>query len=494
MKKRLFPWSAVAIAVAALCGGYALWGPNWPWWDTSDSEGKAKPEKDPTTVVIPPEKFASMKIASVSVARRRVQDERTVPGMIDYRRIRRVDLKAPVDAVIEDVRVKPGDVVERGTRMAELTSPDVGLVRAEVEKNQSELKIANRALEWAEEITHNLDDLLKFLETMPAPQAVEKEFDNSRLGDHRQEVMAAYSKYVLADKLWKSAEALLKSGSISEQTARQREANREVAKDQYLAVREQSPIEAWQAREKARQNQNLARRQVDVAKQKLRTLLGAFMVVDDAAAEGAALTHFYVKAPFEGTVEQRSDSASEGQRVAAGTLLFVVANTDVLEVSAEIREKVWQDVAPFFSPGADTKRLVKVTVPALGPDREFEAVVDYMARAVDPESRAVPLVALLENPGHEFFPGMFAWIKIPAGRAEEALVVPPAAVWPHDKQDFVFVEDEHVPRKFHRVDVKVGRETPEGVTIARGLREGQRVVVEGVFLLKSELLLEPEEE
>src|SRR5262245_63604745 len=101
--------------------------------------------------------------------------------------------------------------------------------------------------------------------------------------------MAAYSKFALAEKLWLSAEALLKTGSISEQTARQREANREIAKDQYLAVREQSPIEAWQAREKARQNQKLARRQVDVAKQKLRTLLGAFTAVDESAEEVAAL-------------------------------------------------------------------------------------------------------------------------------------------------------------------------------------------------------------
>jgi RND family efflux transporter MFP subunit len=492
MKKRLYQWSAAAIACAALCGGYAIWRPAWPWSQAPDAGAGAKAEKDPTTVVITPEKFASMKIASVSVARRRVQDERTVPGMIDYRRVRRVELKAPVDTVVEKVHVKPGDVVHRGTRLADLTSPDVGLARAEVEKSQSDLKIANRALEWAEEITHNLDDLLKSLEAMPAPQAVEKEFDNKRLGGHRQEVMAAYSKYVLADKLWQSAEALLKTGSISEQTVRQRESNREVAKDQYLAVREQSPVEAWQAREKARQSQNLARRQVEVAKQKLRTLLGAFTAFDESADEATPLTHFHLIAPFEGTVEQRS--AAEGQRVAAGTLLFVVANTDVLEVLAEIREGVWQEVAPFFSAGADAKRVVKVIVPNLGEDREFEAVVDYMARVVDRESRAVPLVALLDNPKHEFFPGMFAWVKIPAGHAEEALVVPPAAVRTHDKQDFVFVEDQYEPRTFHRVDVKVGRETPEGVTIASGLREGQRVVVEGVFLLKSELLLEPEEE
>src|SRR5262245_63421694 len=193
MKKRLYQWSAATIAVAALCGGYALWGQKWPGWDTSDFKAQGKAEKDPTVVVIPPERFASMRIASVSVAKRQVQDDRTVPGMIDYRRIRRVDLKAPVDTVIEKVHVKPGDEVQRGTRLADLTSPDVGLARAEVEKCQSDLKIANRALEWAEEITHNLDDLLKFLEGRPVPQAVEKEFDNRRLGAHPKDCMEPYS-------------------------------------------------------------------------------------------------------------------------------------------------------------------------------------------------------------------------------------------------------------------------------------------------------------
>jgi len=112
---------------------------------------------------------------------------------------------------------------------------------------------------------------------------------------------------------------------------------------------------------------------------------------------------------------------------------------------------------------------------------------------VDPVTRAVPLVAVLDNPKHELKPGMFAWVKIPAGMAIEELVVPPGALRTENNHDFVFVEDEAEPHKFRRVDVTIGRQTREWVTIASGLAPGQRVVVEGTFLLKSELLLEPEE-
>jgi len=117
-----------------------------------------------------------------------------------------------------------------------------------------------------------------------------------------------------------------------------------------------------------------------------------------------------------------------------------------------------------------------------------------VGRTVDAQTRAVPLVALLDNAKHEFKPGMFARIKIPSGTTGEELVIPAAALRTHDRQEFVFAVDADEPRTFHRVDVVVGKRTPEWVTIATGLTEGQRVVVNGAFLLKNELLLEQEED
>ncbi len=61
----------------------------------------------------------------------------------------------------------------------------------------------------------------------------------------------------------------------------------------------------------------------------------------------------------------------------------------------------------------------------------------------------------------------------------------------HAGQAFVFVPD--TGGGFRRVDVVVGDEAQGYVEVKSGLRAGQEVVVEGAFLLKSELLLEQEE-
>jgi RND family efflux transporter MFP subunit len=485
---------AIALATAGAIAASALWGPKWARKPADDrnqtGNAAASSGESPTSVVIPEEKFRTMKITSVSVARQTVQDVRTVPGQIAYKHVSRVDLKAPVNAVVEKVLLKPGDAVQQGARLAILTSPEIGVARADVEKAESELKIANQALEYTDEITRNLNELLKFLRSAPSPAAVDDAFADKPLGDHRQLVLNAYSRYVLADKLWTSAKALVRKGAFSENAASQRETNREVARDQYLSVGEQSRFNARQALERARQNQIYSRRLVDVAKRKLSNLLGAFSKVidaDDSVHEnGAELTRFCLFAPFAGTVEDRR--TSDSQRVDAGSILFVFADTEVLEVEADVREGDWQAVSPYFAEGEG--QVVKVKVPFGETDREFDAAVEYVGRTVDPDKRAVELHAEFDNSKLELKPGMRALITIPAGEARDELVVPPPAVLIHDGQTFVFVEDEQEPRKYLRVDVKVGRTTPEWKTITSGLTAGQRVVVEGAFLLKSELLLE----
>jgi multidrug efflux pump subunit AcrA (membrane-fusion protein) len=498
MKHRIPIIIAAVGLVAAICAS-AVWAPRW-WHGKADADDAAAPPsaKSPTTVVLTPEKFAALNVRCEPAARREIQETCVVPGRLDYRRVRLVHLKSPVDAVIQEVKVKPGVEVEAGTPLALLISPGVGLARAEVEKSESELRIANRTQEWHDAIARNLGELREYLREKPHLDDVEERFNDKLLGDHRQHVLPAYSKFMLTNRVWESLAAAARKAAIPEQQVRRAESDRDIAWENFLSVSEQSEYDAWQAREKALQNRIYARRIVDVNRQKLATLLGEFSKTDEddgddnASSNAAELTRFFIVAPFAGTVEQRL--ASDAQRVEAGTLLFVVANTDALEVAAEIRVGNWPKVAPYLRDGEG--KALKVSVPHLGEDRDFEAKIDYVGRYVDEQSKAVPLVALVDNARHELLPGMFARITIPAGNAESELVVPPAALRTNDGQDFVFVADEHQERTFHRVDVEVGMRTAEWVTIASGLSPGQRVVVDAraANALKSELLLEPEEE
>lgn len=485
MKKSML-WSVGGVIVAG-SAALAAWK-LLPIGRSQDAEAAHEaPEVAPATLVLSAEKLVSAGLQTARVSRQALRQIRTVPGRIDYNGVRRVEMKASVEAVVREVRVKPGDPVESGSRLASLDSSEIGLVRAEVEKSQAERRIADQAVEWAEEIATNVDELVRVLHGHPDPKAIEKAFDGKILGDHRQTIVSAYSRYILAEELWTDIQPLIQQGSIPTQVAKQRETNRQVAKEGYLSVCEQSRFDARQAREKARANRDYARRLVDVSRQKLKTLLGGFSKVADAetekSGEGAELTRFYLVAPMDGTIEQRMVAPT--QRLSAGAPAFVVADTETLWVAADIRERDWQ----VLSVGEGDPLTVRI--PALD-GREFEAKVHYVGRMVDPESRAVPLIAELDNRDHALKPGMFAWVSLPAGATEEALVVPPSAVQTHEGRQFVFVEV--APRTFRRADVTVGVKTADRVAIEQGLALGQIVVTHGAFLLKSELLLEREEE
>lgn len=435
--------------------------------------------------MLPAGKIAGAHLQTESVSSHRLQPMRTVPGRIDYNGLRRVEVRVAVDAVVRQVLVKPGDPVEQGTRLASLDSTEIGLVRAEVERNQSDLRLTEQEVEFADEVAGNLESLLEALRKDPRPMAIEKLFEGKLLGDHRQAVLSSYSRYVLADEMWRDIQPLIERGSIAIQVAKQRDADRQVAHEDYLSVCEQSWFDAKQERGRARSKRDYARRLVDVSRQKLQSMLGAFsqLVASDVdrPAEGAELTRFYLIAPFAGTVERRQVAVA--QRLATGAEAFVVANTDSLWVTADIRERDW-DVLSLREGDR-----VTVKVPALD-NREFEAVVDFVGREVDRETRAVSLIALLDNSQRSFKPGLFTWVSIPSGSGEESLAVPPAAVQTHGGRPFVFVEEG--PGAFRRVDVTLGTRTRDWVAIDMGLDPRQRVVTQGAFLLKSELLLEKE--
>jgi cobalt-zinc-cadmium efflux system membrane fusion protein len=206
------------VVLLAIVGGGSVWGIRWQSTKPAEAEGTPPPAKSPTTVVLTPEKAEALQIRCEPAERRAMQEMCVVPGRLGYRRVRHVELRVPVDAVVQEVKVKPGAVVAAGTPLALLTSPGVGLARAEVEKSESELRIANRAQEWNDAITRNLGELLTYLRKQPNSPEVEQKFNDKLLGEHRQNVLPAYSKFILAQRIWVSAEKAVQKGAISEKT------------------------------------------------------------------------------------------------------------------------------------------------------------------------------------------------------------------------------------------------------------------------------------
>jgi multidrug efflux pump subunit AcrA (membrane-fusion protein) len=84
-------------------------------------------------------------------------------------------------------------------------------------------------------------------------------------------------------------------------------------------------------------------------------------------------------------------------------------------------------------------------------------------------------------------PGEFvrASVKLPDTHNTNLLFVPAAAVQPLGEDDVVFVERE--PGLFEVRKVRVERQTAQVAAIGDGLSRGERIAIEGAFLLRGEV-------
>jgi cobalt-zinc-cadmium efflux system membrane fusion protein len=483
------------IATHHFSGGHDEHGPGAKPEATTDRGGPAAA----AVVQLPADAAAAENITLGSVAVRPIRDHLTVPGRLDYDARHRLDYESPVDGIVSKVFVQVRQKVAKGDSLAEVSSPDVGLARDEVRKRMDDRQIEKKGADWATAIATNVEDLLDALAAKPTLDAIERQFADRVLGAYREKILGAYSRLVFAEKVIASTQTLGQGGVLSERIVDERRSNVEVAKSSYVAACEEARFLTRQERDRGQAALQQADRLLQVSRENLRTLVGSRLEADiegtgaaDAVADlepeagqgkAGALSTLVLRTPFDGLVEEIF--MSRGERVRSGDRLFVVADTSTLWVRAQIHERQWTTVE--VAEGQE----VRVNVPGAA-DHDTTARINHVGATVEAESRSVPLVAELENDDAHYKPGMFVWVDLPQGQSRDALAVPAEAVMRHEGRSFVFVPEG--AGRYRRVDIEAGQEEGGFVEVKRGLEAGQQVVCHGAFLLKSELLLDKEEE
>ena len=116
------------------------------------------------------------------------------------------------------------------------------------------------------------------------------------------------------------------------------------------------------------------------------------------------------------------------------------------------------------------------------PGETFKARVAQIADVVDAQTRTVRVRAEMSNPGGRFRPEMFGRIRH-LENFKQVPVVPVGAIIQGDGHSLVYREKS--PGTFEPVDVEAANPYGDLIPILRGLKNGDRVVVDGAMLLKT---------
>lgn len=182
-----------------------------------------------------------------------------------------------------------------------------------------------------------------------------------------------------------------------------------------------------------------------------------------------------LRSPLEGRVVARH--LLRGQFVEPTLTAFKVADLSRVFVELAVFER---DVATIH-PGDK----VEFTVPGTG-HKQVAGRVSYVSDEIDLQTKTAAVRVIVEQSPVPLRPGQSVIATIhTSARSEPTLVLPREAVTSVDGKWTVFVA--HDETSVEPRSIELGRQDGDQVEIANGLKEGERVVVTGVFALKSEI-------
>ncbi len=194
---------------------------------------------------------------------------------------------------------------------------------------------------------------------------------------------------------------------------------------------------------------------------------------------GEVQTHMEILSPVDGYVMVRN--VVDDQHVVEGTVIYEVANLDHLWIILEAYE---EDI-DWISTGDTIEFRTRSN-----PGQTYEAVVNYIDPAFNPEKRTIRVRADIENNEHRLRPDMLVTGVLMAEQHEEKLMVPASSVLWTGPRSLVYVKDPDAdtPRFMVR-EVELGPKTGDYYVIEGGLDEGEEVVFNGTFRVDSEFQL-----
>ena len=178
-----------------------------------------------------------------------------------------------------------------------------------------------------------------------------------------------------------------------------------------------------------------------------------------------------IVSPVDGFILARN--ITPGQHFDRSTEFYRIADLSQVWIVADVFGSDAQDI--------HTSAIARVTM--LDQRGTFSARVANLLPQVDPETRVLKLRLEANNPGYALRPGMFVEVELPL-EGPAGLTVPQDAVIDSGQQQRVFVEVS--AGVFEPRAVQIGWRSGDRVEIVHGLAEGERVVVEGTFLVDSE--------
>lgn len=188
---------------------------------------------------------------------------------------------------------------------------------------------------------------------------------------------------------------------------------------------------------------------------------------------------FPLVAPVAGIINEIK--IASGQQVETGTEILSLANLSTVLLEAQVFERdlpaVRESTRASFTASALSGEVYTIGT------ADGDGRIVSIGQTVNEQTRTVPVIYEVKNPLNRLRDGMFVEITVDTSGNTQVLAVPKRAVVTEEGKTFIFVFDGG--ESFEKRPVVLGVEGADFYEIKSGLKEGERVVTEGIYQLRS---------
>lgn len=303
-----------------------------------------------------------------------------------------------------------------------------------------------------------------------------------RIGTLEQVIGAPEEASLEATRTGLRTAALEQQAKQAEQLANAQQARARLAQAERELRRASNLVEIGAAPKKrveeAQTAVQIAKQEVDAAEKQARVAAQQVTLSTESVKRVNPVRTFPLLAPVTGLVSELK--ATTGQQVEAGADLLHIVNLTTVFLEAKVFEKDLSTVRDSRR-AAYTATGIPGEVYHIGEGGDGKLVT--IGQTVDPETRTVSVIYEVPNPLNRLRDGMFVEITVDTTGGESVLSVPKMAVVTEQGKTFVYVFKGG--EQFEKRIVVLGSEGQDFYEIKQGLKEGERVVVEGIYQLRS---------
>ncbi len=201
------------------------------------------------------------------------------------------------------------------------------------------------------------------------------------------------------------------------------------------------------------------------------------------------LSYTEVVSPIAGQISRAAYSVGSFVRPGDGALA-TVTSTDPIHVTIAVPEK---DLIEARRQGIDLEN--PPVAPSLllsdGNVYEHAGEFDYLDPSVDQATDTLLARAVFPNPEGVLLPGQFVTVIVRQKQPVSAVVIPQAAVQKDQQGHFVLVVDRAGRAGIRRI--VLDEQTGTDWIVSEGIAEGERVVVQGLQKIRSDMVVNPVE-